>query len=129
MNAPGSGPNPDTGSPRDRAPGSGPDRAPGSARDRDRLEATVGGRVQGVGYRYFVLTEANRLGLTGWVANAADGSVRLVAEGPTASLERLAHHLTIGPPGSKIRDLDLRWSAAMGSFRDFAARSGSDSGD
>ena len=94
-----------------------------------RLEATVTGRVRGVGYRYFVVTEANRLGLTGWVKNASDGSVRLVAEGPPPSLERLARHLTVGPPGAEIRDVDLRWQAATWEFDAFAVKSGSHPGD
>src|SRR5439155_20058522 len=64
----------------------------GASVDRDalqRLEATVRGRVQGVGFRYFVVREAMELGLVGWVANAADGSVVLVAEGPPAALDAL----------------------------------------
>ena len=48
---------------------------------QERLDATVRGRVQGVGFRYMVLEEAHRLGLAGWVANEPDGSVRCVAEG------------------------------------------------
>ena len=55
-----------------------------------RLDATVRGRVQGVGFRYFVLREAMDLGLEGWVANTRDGSVRCVAEGPRDRLERAA---------------------------------------
>jgi acylphosphatase len=94
-----------------------------------RLEATVVGRVQGVGYRYFVLTEANRLGATGWVSNASDGSVRLAAEGTSSSLERLARRLTVGPPGAEIRDVELRWLAATGSFGAFVVKSGSHPGD
>jgi len=89
----------------------------------------VVGLVQGVGYRYFVLTEASRLGVTGWVANASDGSVRLIAEGPSSSLERLARHLTVGPQGAEIRDVELRWLVATGAFDAFIVRSGSHPGD
>jgi len=48
--------------------------------DLVRLEAVVRGRVQGVGFRYYVSREARRLGLAGWVANERDGSVRAVVE-------------------------------------------------
>jgi hypothetical protein len=46
-----------------------------------RLHAVVHGRVQGVGFRYFVMREARALGLSGWVRNQADGSVEVEAEG------------------------------------------------
>ena len=52
-----------------------------------RLEASVRGRVQGVGFRYYVVSQAMRLGLTGWVSNDQDGGVRCVAEGPRPYLE------------------------------------------
>jgi acylphosphatase len=45
-----------------------------------RLHARVIGRVQGVGFRYYVLNAAIELGLTGWVRNRRDGSVEVVAE-------------------------------------------------
>ena len=53
-----------------------------------RVEATVVGRVQGVGFRYFALRRGADLGLRGWVANEPDGSVRTRAEGTRADLER-----------------------------------------
>jgi acylphosphatase len=55
--------------------------------DMARLEASVRGRVHGVGFRYYVVVRADRLGLTGWVANMQDGSIRCVAEGPRADLD------------------------------------------
>ena len=54
-----------------------------------RIDAAVFGRVQGVGFRWFVLDVARDLDLAGWVANEADGSVRCVAEGPRPALEAL----------------------------------------
>lgn len=47
------------------------------------------GRVQGVGFRYFAACAAQKLGLTGWVANNWDGSVTLEAQGPRAQLDEL----------------------------------------
>jgi acylphosphatase len=94
-----------------------------------RLEALVAGRVQGVGYRYFVVRQATRLGLTGWVANEPSGRVRCVAEGPRASLESLADELRGGPPGAWVERVDATWSPASGEFRGFDVRSGWHGGD
>ena len=47
----------------------------------DQLRVNVGGRVQGVSFRYYTRREAVTLGLTGWVRNESDGSVLVVAEG------------------------------------------------
>ena len=89
---------------------------------RQRLEAVVRGRVQAVGFRYFVLREASRLGLDGWVANDADGSVRLVAEGDRDDLDRLAERVSVGPAGAQIADIDVRWTAAQGAGTGFSVR-------
>jgi acylphosphatase len=94
-----------------------------------RLEATVRGRVQGVGYRYFVLRRARRLGLAGWVANVADGSVRLVAEGESDAIGRLEEALRLGPPGAIVDGVSGVRMPATGRFGDFSVRSGSHSGD
>lgn len=95
----------------------------------ERLEATVRGRVQGVGFRWFVALEAQRLALGGWVRNAADGSVQVVAEGTRADLERLAERLAIGPTDAHVIDLSLRWLPAAGAPTPFEIRSGGHPGD
>ena len=95
----------------------------------ERLDAVVHGRVQGVGYRIFVVREATRLGLTGWVANEASGRVRCVAEGPRAALEALLGDLRDGPRGVWVERVDASWSAANGTFSGFDVRSGWHSGD
>lgn len=88
----------------------------------DRITARAEGRVQGVGFRYFVRAEARRLGLDGWVRNEQDGSVAVVAEGPRPDLERFERQLRKGPPGSDVRHLDVRWSPANDEFFDFKIR-------
>lgn len=66
----------------------------------------VSGRVQGVGFRWFVMREATRLDLAGYVRNLPDGSVEVVAQGPQAGLASLESALRHGPPGARVQDVD-----------------------
>jgi acylphosphatase len=95
----------------------------------ERLDATVRGRVQGVGYRVFALREAMALGLPGWVANEADGSVRIVVEGPRPDLERLVAKLRVGPPSGWVDDVVTRWEPARGLTGTFRIESRHHRGD
>ena len=91
-----------------------------SAGDVQRLSATVIGRVQGVGFRWWVRSAADRMGLTGWVMNGADErSVELVAEGPAASLDQLERLLSQGPPGAMVDRVEVTRSPASGSYGRF----------
>lgn len=94
-----------------------------------RLDATIRGRVQGVGFRYFVLRLADELGLTGWVANEYDGSVRTVAEGTEAAIDRLEAALREGPIGAFVEDVSTVRMPAGGTFAGFAVRSAGHRGD
>jgi acylphosphatase len=94
-----------------------------------RLDATVTGAVQGVGYRWFVVDVARGLGLRGWVANQADGSVRCVAEGPRADLETLLLELARGPLGARVDRVIPGWGRTGGEPARFEIRSGGHSGD
>ncbi len=88
-----------------------------------RLIAIVRGRVQGVGYRMFVLEHAQRLGLTGYVRNLPDGEVEVVAEGDEDALHALLAHLHRGPLGAIVREVETYWSEPTGEFdRFFIAR-------
>lgn len=87
-----------------------------------RLEATVHGRVQGVSFRHYTRLEAQRLHLTGWVANHADGTVRTAAEGPEAALREFMVYLQQGPPMAHVARVDATWSAATGEFPQFSIR-------
>ena len=67
--------------------------------DDYRMLCVVTGHVQGVGFRAFVLAQAKRLGLTGWVRNGADGrSVKMTVEGAKLQVERLLCEVEQGPP-------------------------------
>lgn len=66
------------------------------------LYVAVRGRVQGVGFRWFVRERARALGLTGWVRNRDDGSVEVLALGNEASLRQLRHLLGTGPSGASV---------------------------
>jgi acylphosphatase len=87
-----------------------------------RLQARVTGRVQGVGFRYYVLGEAVRLGLTGWVRNRRDGSVEVLAEGEQEQLERLVQTLKRGSSSSLVADVKIDWLESTGEFPGFSAR-------
>jgi acylphosphatase len=101
---------------------------PGVA-DSVRFEASVRGRVQGVGFRYFVVREGRRLGLTGWVANEFDGSVRVVAEGSEPAIAQLEASLQMGPPGAIVDTVSGVRMAPTGRLDRFAVRSAGHSGD
>jgi acylphosphatase len=85
----------------------------------ERLHGTVRGDVQGVGFRYFLMREAYRLGLRGWVRNRDDGTVEFVAEGDRADLERLKHAAETGPRMARVDRVDVGWSAAEGGLDGF----------
>jgi acylphosphatase len=66
------------------------------------LHFLVQGRVQGVGFRWFVEREASELDLRGWVRNTEDGDVEVVAAGEAADLDELRSSLKRGPRGSRV---------------------------
>lgn len=88
-----------------------------------RLHAIVEGRVQGVGFRYFVQEVAEVLELTGWVRNRWDGSVEVMAEGERDRLEKLLGALRQGPRVSYVETVSPQWLPATGEFPRFSVRS------
>ena len=87
---------------------------------RERLTAHVTGRVQGVGYRWWVQRQAEALHLVGWVMNAdAERAVDVVAEGGTDALAELERRLAIGPSGARVDSVDARRGAASDEFYRF----------
>jgi len=74
----------------------------------------VSGRVQGVGYRYFVLRHAEELGLAGFARNQADGSVEVLAEGAPKALGQLELLLAEGPAFSHVTNVEREAVAERG---------------
>jgi acylphosphatase len=88
-----------------------------------RLHAIVRGRVQMVGFRYFVLEEARALGLSGWVRNGDDGAtVEVVAEGSQEQVQLLEEALRAGPRGSRVEAVDATWSDTLDGYESFDVR-------
>ena len=66
----------------------------------------ISGRVQGVGFRYFVAREAARLGVTGWTRNLDDGRVEVLANGTVEQLSDFESRLRQGPPHADVRGFE-----------------------
>jgi acylphosphatase len=80
----------------------------------------VKGRVQRVGFRFFVENAAQREGIQGYVRNQHDGSVEVVAEGDASALGRFEMAVRRGPAGARVDDvdtLDLEPSGRFAGFR------------
>ena len=73
-----------------------------------RRHITVRGRVQGVGFRWFALGEAESLGLTGWVSNRSDGSVEAEAQGTEAALDEFERRLRTGNPAARVDGIETQ---------------------
>jgi acylphosphatase len=80
---------------------------------------TVSGRVQGVGFRYFVYQSARRRGLTGTVRNLVDGTVEVIVQGERTLVDDLIVELKIGPPAARVDDIDIAWFDALPNKNDF----------
>jgi acylphosphatase len=85
----------------------------------ERLHGVIHGDVHGVGFRYYLMREAQRLGLRGWVRNRDDGTVEFVAEGRRTELEKLKRAAERGPQTAQVDKVGTEWSAAAGGLDGF----------
>lgn len=81
----------------------------------------ISGRVQGVGFRYYVHRHAQRLGVTGWVRNCRDGSVEAVVQGNDQAIAEIIAAVRRGPRSSAVSEVDV--SDAEGNYAEFEVRS------
>ncbi len=96
-----------------------------SQSDQNRIEelyAVVSGRVQGVGFRYFVVQTAQTLGLRGYARNDSTGDVEVVAQGPRPALEHLLVLLRQGPSAARVQDVEATWRTRTEHFSGFHVR-------
>ena len=83
----------------------------------------VKGRVQNVGFRFFVERAASVEGIHGWVANREDGAVEVFAEGDTAAMARFETHVRHGPPASRVDEVWTDEDVPSGRASGFRVRS------
>lgn len=81
----------------------------------------VRGRVQGVSYRNFVESQAEELGIGGWVRNRSDGSVEAWLEGDRDNVANLMELMEEGPEGAGVNDVEVSWEEPEG-FAGFERR-------
>jgi acylphosphatase len=82
----------------------------------------IGGRVQGVGFRWFAHDTAAREGVHGWVRNLADGSVEVFAEGESESVRRLEAAVRRGPASARVDTFETEEHAPSGRTTGFEIR-------
>jgi len=83
-----------------------------------RVHAYYSGDVQGVGFRFTVVDEAQKFGVTGWVKNCADGKVEVVAEGVEETLKKFLADLE-KVMSRCVRDKKISWEPATQEFVNF----------
>jgi acylphosphatase len=90
--------------------------------DQARVHIWVTGRVQGVGFRAFVLQAGTMRGLAGWVHNLGYDQVETVAEGPRPVLERFIEVVKSGPRASQVDTARVEWESPQGEYRRFEVK-------
>ena len=87
-----------------------------------QFEIKITGKVQGVGFRYFVQKRAAEFNVTGWVKNMPDGSVAVMAQGDETDMDTFLDHLKAGPSMSKVSGVSLNRMPETEPFDDFRVK-------
>jgi acylphosphatase len=74
----------------------------------DGIHVLASGRVQGVGFRYFVKQSADALGVAGWVRNLRDGRIEVVLRGPPEAVQSVLDQIGRGPRGALVEEVTTR---------------------
>ncbi len=86
---------------------------------KQAVHLIASGRVQGVGFRFFVRTQASAHGINGWVKNLPNGNVEILAEGERSILDIFIDLIKDGPTFGRVDDLLVEWQEAVNHFRAF----------
>jgi acylphosphatase len=87
-----------------------------------RVHIMAVGRVQGVNYRWFTMTTAQKLGLKGWVTNLDNGNVEAEVEGDQDQVNILIDMLREGPPLARVDQLNVSPPESVYGYKDFRVR-------
>lgn len=87
-----------------------------------RVHVYISGRVQGVGYRYSTFSQAQSLGLTGWVRNTPDRRVEAVFEGDENIVEEMISWCKKGPSMAFVSDIEILRLPFSGEFNNFTIK-------
>ena len=90
--------------------------------EKAKAHLHIDGRVQGVFYRGFVQELAESLGLKGWVRNLRDGRVEAVFEGDKDVVENAIRQCRVGPPASRVANMEVQWETHTGDEKEFSVR-------
>ena len=85
----------------------------------ETLDVRVTGRVQGVGFRAATVRQAHLAGITGWVRNAADGSVEVLIQGNAEQVDRMLSWLHRGPPAARVDEVSHKQNHTERHFDNF----------
>lgn len=92
------------------------------ADDKKRCEIIANGLVQGVGFRYFIIKNAENLGLKGYTKNLYSGEVLTVVEGYKAKIEELYKRIKVGPSHASVKNCKVHWEESKNEFTNFEIR-------
>ena len=87
-----------------------------------RAKIIIIGLVQGVGFRYFVIRHAQKLGLKGYTKNLFTGEVLTEVEGDEGLIHELIKELKVGPSHAHVKNCAVEWSDYKGEFKNFEVR-------
>ena len=83
------------------------------------MNMVITGKVQGVGFRYFVLRQAQELGIYGWVSNKSNGDVEALAQGDKEDLDQFIAKVKQGSAFSRVDDVILNWDDGQENYTSF----------
>lgn len=92
------------------------------ADDEKRGEIIANGLVQGVGFRYFIIKNAESLGLKGYTKNLYSGEVLTVVEGSKVNIDELYKRIKVGPSHASVKNCKINWGESKNEFTHFEIR-------
>ncbi|MBT3479803.1 MAG: acylphosphatase [Candidatus Marinimicrobia bacterium] len=90
--------------------------------NKSAANLVVSGKVQGVGFRWYVVQKGRSLALIGYAINLPNGNVEIHAEGNKIDIQRFIEIVKKGPPSSQVDKVEIMWINASNRFKDFIVK-------